>query len=674
MPNKGWWHSTLFARIWHNFRMFRKVIRPGAEGAWDPINSATCLTICALLVLVGLWWVNTADLDVRIALNGSTPMEWNLGQTLPEHFRKDFPSGLSEYRTSFFMAIYPALSGILGVSVEQLMPWVIGAEILALATASAIWVRSVLPTSPPLVVYTSVLMVVASFLPKMDLARFGFAHFWGLYYTSAQVALLLALSASVRNRPRLSLALSALATLFHPVFGLFSLVFVVSAGLARGEFRSVRTWLVEGFGFLLVVAAWFFPRMKFSNFVGAGIPTTDFFALTGLCGFHWYPFKLGLFAGVEPLPLYLVCYILLAVHYAKAEDGFGSSMRTIGVGVGALLIVAVFGIVFSVAKWHPSLVKLALHRSTSVVILALLPFVVQGLWKDIIGGGRMRALGAVLVLISPFLLHPGFPLTLSLGLTWRTWLPGLKGGAGVHERLGLGLLLLLSGLMAYATLHHYWYFFFQKLLKWRSYLLLLAGIYSGFGLLLLAMLHFGRRKSLAIASLALVTMSSGLWVYRCRPRPIELERGKSYKAVQLWARDHTSIDAIFMVDPSIHYGWRAYSQRSSFGNLREWLYHWAYSSDVQHFHEGMRRFGEFDLDYHEFLNVFPSDKGFNDLSQEVQNRFYGFDDERKLSLAKKYDISYFVMEKKWITRSTRWPVAFENSEWLVLKVDKVGQG
>ena len=75
------------------------------------------------------------------------------------------------------------------------------------------------------------------------------------------------------------------------------------------------------------------------------------------------------------------------------------------------------------------------------------------------------------------------------------------------------------------------------------------------------------------------------WVGQSRPSPQMRAWCRDYRDTQVWARENTPRDALFLVDPVVRhpgvgYGWRDYSRRSSFGNLREWLYAgWSYSSD-----------------------------------------------------------------------------------------------
>lgn len=95
-----------------------------------------------------------------------------------------------------------------------------------------------------------------------------------------------------------------------------------------------------------------------------------------------------------------------------------------------------------------------------------------------------------------------------------------------------------------------------------------------------------------------------------------------YLAAQRWARANTVQDSLFMVDPTIYYGWRDFSQRSSFGNLREWLHTgWLYDSRADVYTEGVKRFGEFGIDIESYKRTRPSIDGYHRLSDDLRQVF-----------------------------------------------------
>jgi hypothetical protein len=161
-------------------------------------------------------------------------------------------------------------------------------------------------------------------------------------------------------------------------------------------------------------------------------------------------------------------------------------------------------------------------------------------------------------------------------------------------------------------------------------------------------------------------------VIRQRPADSYLKLAGSYKQVQEWAKDNTPVDSLFMVDPAICYGWREFSQRSSFGNLREWIYNWATTNDFDIYREGMKRFGEFGVELNPYLHFNPPIDGYAALSGEVEKRYHHADDGWRMSLVRRYGIDYFVLDKNKMNKpvvetagSFQW--VYENSDFVVLK-------
>jgi hypothetical protein len=160
-----------------------------------------------------------------------------------------------------------------------------------------------------------------------------------------------------------------------------------------------------------------------------------------------------------------------------------------------------------------------------------------------------------------------------------------------------------------------------------------------------------------------------MWLSQQLLAPATAALYSDYKAAQLWARANSDRDALFMVDPGIYYGWRDYSRRSSFGNLREWLHmSWVYTADADAFREGLRRFGEFGIDLKPYLDQRPSaTRGTAALTVAVRKRYNEADDGWRRGIAGRYGIDYFVILKSEWKSGSDLPVAYENRSFLILR-------
>ena len=127
-----------------------------------------------------------------------------------------------------------------------------------------------------------------------------------------------------------------------------------------------------------------------------------------------------------------------------------------------------------------------------------------------------------------------------------------------------------------------------------------------------------------------------------------------------------------MLDPNINSGWRDYSLRPSFGNLREWLFYtWIYTGSDAMFKEGLRRFNEFGLDINHYLRLDPALKGYSMLYQDTEKVYYSMDDARRRRLAEKYGIEYFVMKTSKISQMPNLKKAYENDDFIIFEAKPV---
>ena len=141
---------------------------------------------------------------------------------------------------------------------------------------------------------------------------------------------------------------------------------------------------------------------------------------------------------------------------------------------------------------------------------------------------------------------------------------------------------------------------------------------------------------------------------------------------QLWAKANTSSSSLFMIDPTIYYGWRDFSQRSSFGNVREWLHtSWLYDSRTANYEEGRNRAAEFGISMKDYINQTLPLLVLTNLIGILGLTLFLHTPDWFVKMSEKYKLDYVVMKKQSIISRLPFPVEYENDFYLIqsLRID-----
>ncbi len=613
------------------------------------------------LLLAFVWQKRVRDLRLEIALQGGGPMWYTAKAADPATYAKDFPGGTEQYRFSAPMYVYRFAYSWFGVRPERLLPYYVAFELVFMAAAMVVLLRTVRPQAPPAVAVVLVALVVASGARDVSLASLRLPFFRGLYHNVADGLCILGIAAMLRGRLVLSAALLGGGFASHPALSVSAAAFAFCPFLARPRELFRGRHLAAGAVFLAITLGWAFGVLGVSSVAGGGFPSKLWFDLTRFTCFHMYPVEHGVFTTYHASILVpFLSFSALTAFYLTRGGTLSEVDRKVAQGMLGMGVLVVAGVFFSVVPISPGLVKLALHRASAVVLTVGLAYVVTGLWDELGSGRWWWRLVAAIILASPFLGSVGWPLLFTLLIVASGWrsvkrsAAGLAAAAvltvGIHACMGTAAPLTESG---YAGL------------GW----LLKPVVLGGVGVLAVGLLgrpFLGR----LLAGIALVPCVV-FWVSVDGLDAQDVPVARSYIEAQVWAREHTPRDALFMVDPTIYYGWRDYSLRSSFGSVREWLYSsWLYNSDYRLCQEGLARLGEFRLEASAYFHRSPPFAGFEELTREVRRRYYAASDEWRLALARRYGINFFVFQKRPAYRGlprTALPVAFQNANFLILR-------
>lgn len=622
------------------------------------------------------WLLKLPDINWGIALSGWSALDWVAQLNLPENFTRDFANGIHVYAKTSFMHIYPLAQQWFGVSPENLIPAVILCEIGFLGACAVYFCRTIAPASPPVAAFLFAMLLIGSPVRDMELANFGVPYFWGLYYNIADGLRLLGIALFLRGRVGQAAVLLAASFTVHPIMALMGCAFAFGCLLVERRIAEPRRLAVATALFCAISAVWWWLEFRSADVSSGAIDAQTWISMARAFSFHFFPVDYGMltiYHDTHVLPL--LSLLSLAVFYLPCICPDNRRCNAILAGLLLLGVLSIAGLVISVYVPIPALIKLALPRASDMLILVALAVAVVGLVTDILEGALFwRALAAA-VLLSPFVIKPGFP-ALAVLLLILPRVRTLPTGTAVGRvrvvplimccaAVAWGIAMLKMNILeprhlpAYIGSLHFW-------------------ILGGAAGLLTAVAFSMRRMArnmfdvgpivLIVVVLAIVYLSSK-WQAQGVPGQPDRKRGQDYMEVQRWANKNTEPVALFMVDPTIYYGWRDYSARSSFGNLREWLHtSWLYDSRVAQYDEGMKRFNELGIELSPFLTMRPSINGFYRLDAVVRKRFYSMNPQWFTNLAGRYGINYLVLSKNSIQQSYPFSRVFENDSFVVYKV------
>lgn len=622
--------------------------------------------LVVLLIIFIVISINLSTLPDRIALGGYSPIDWVNHLSLRANFVSDFPSGSGNYRYSLFMHIYPVMNQMLGVEVETLMRVIVVAEVAAMVAAMVSLTKTLFPNVEPVIPALVALFVISSSIGVVDLSRIAVRpYFAGLYYNVANASCIFAIAMAMRKHWWWSAIALSFSMATHPItggLGLLLILVVVLFDFCSGYRKQALVPLLAA---LLLVGAWIASGVaQQAQMTGGLIPRDDWLAYTTALSFHWYPYAYGMlteFHGQHLLPL--ITFAGLFYFYLPRVGLTPEFQRIWRWGGGGMLLLVAIGISVSVWVPAPFLVKLNLQRASQLLLWMGLPLIVAGLVNDVVSGAFWKRVVAGVLLVAPFVSDAAVPF-FAFGL--------LVGGqiAPFHLRrpktkrtywLVLAAILIVIAwavaLGKYITDNLVYYVGPVRVWEMAVYLAVLSAIFSH---------KLGIRWANLLVLLGAAYLATswtwGEWSVTMRSH----DRAREYRLAQDWARLNTKPEALFLVDPLISYGWRDYSQRSSYGSLREWLHtSWLYDSNPDNYREGVRRFSELGLDARPYLELRPTNTKMAAFYSAVQERFYSLDDNWRLSISRRYGVDFFVMDRSRF-RETSMAKVYENRSFVIL--------
>ena len=631
-----------------------------------------------ILITVIAWVHYSAHMDLKSAISGYTPFEWLTIIKNPHILEHGFYAGPTKLSNSLFMHIYLLADKFLGIPANIMTNIVIAIELFFIALAIYIFLKSVFSEDDNWKFFIMFFVVYAYFISSnalySELTRFGGPWIAGLYYNIADSLRILSIAALLRKRYVLASALISASFLTHPIYGIIGCFFIFSAqlGIAKTLNRDDYKKILYGIAIFSIFAVfWYLFATGNGTTTELKIPQKEWLHWSVISNFHWFPVEYGLLGGHHHERLLgFLSVILLFLYSIACKKHITLVDRQIYYGMVGMFFLVVIGIAISWYKPNPTFIKLSLGRASLLMLEISIFYISYRFINDLFDIKKsvlIRSLSLSL-LLAPFILPNAFPLLVVVLLVVR---PLTFFNNRQQDRVFvitsrvffvsavISILFLtinnnpnISDLYRYIGNPKVWLIFVFSYLAIHIFRTTKNHLYS------------------YLAMLFLLSLLSYNWLSGNKKSGNFVDEATAYKNIQDWANKNTNEEALFFVDPSILYGWRAYSQRASFGNLREWTHvTWNYSENYQHYTEGMKRFDEFSIDSHS--KRYAPQEGmvqFTILLGDVRSRFYSADTNWFQQLGKKYGIDFVIMQNAYMQQNLDFQKVYENTHFTAYKI------
>ena len=618
----------------------------------NKFNSYEILIIFIIFFLTSLfWYIQVSYLPLILSQQGYSVLSVIYISNDSIINQIDWPSGIENLKKSFPMYMIILISQLNLLDPINILKIYIFFEIFLTCLASYFLIQTFIKKTDYKLVIIFILIVTFSSFQSMNLARF--APLWGLYYNLAFALGVFGISTFINNKPWYAVINFSLSFMTHPIIGLVFITFPFFLILFN-DYRKIKTYIFQIVFFVSIIITWFFINYRNVDFAGQ-IPFNDWISLSKNQNYHWYPFYIGVFNGILAYKHFyptISILILYLISYLKLRKKKIVLIKEINLIVITLLLITLVGLFISYFEIHPTLIKLSLHRSSSLlVIFALIP-IIYCFWLDLKSSCIIRRVLATIIIISPFILpsYPGFPLEITL-LYLILNIYNIN-----RDRLNKNICLIVFSFCSLLSIYYILSkqsFFKKALLKYLNFInignellfifLILLGILS-----FLYLIIFFKFKKQSIVLLLFVIIILAPINNLLINQKYNSERNLSFYNVQSWAKNNTKKTDLFMIDPSITGAWRDISHRASFGTAREWLHNsWLYDSNYKIYKEGIRRFELLGLNSKKYYS-YDFQKFKKILREDIIRKYYSANSEWFEKLAKEEGISYFLFQKEYI--------------------------
>ncbi|WP_323594889.1 hypothetical protein [Aliarcobacter butzleri] len=636
-----------------------------------------------LIFIIGnfAWYQYTQDLDLKDTLYGFSPHEWLITKNLDIN-KLGYSSGLEIYFSSFFMYIYIFFFDVLhidGLMAEKIVIFIeIFSKIISAYFIVEVLFKDEQTLKKDLIFFTFSLFCISGYTFYADLSRFGEHYFAGLFYNIADSTRLISIALFLNRKFLLSSIFLSISLLTHPLYALIGGIFIFSIIIFYFKNFTKKDYIKIFSGaliFVLILTCIYF-NIQTNEYlrISEKIPSEVFINWSLFGNYHWYPIEFGLF-GIYHYENFLgfITISLLFLYSLYSKSQLNLIDKQVFIGWLSMIFLTIVGIYFSWTKDSVFMIKLSLTRASLLALEISILYIVYRFVSDIIDKNQkliIRSLSFVL-LVSPFLIKVPFSYGISILLIIYYLIVNRKSITINIYFMGLLSLLTISIILLL-------YYYFLGYINWDYYVNYLGSIYLikifFISFIIFNIINFVKYIKFSHIILGVMICLSFLSYYWLDLRVLlkndERNFAQDYKEVQLWANKHSEESSIFILDPSLGSGWRLYSQRASFGTFREWTHNaWLYKEDYSIYKKGIEKLNEFEINLNDKrYDISPKLRQFNNLNNDIEFKFYNFDNNWFDKIADKYGLNYIVKVKSKIIKDLNYKIIFENNSFIVYKI------
>lgn len=663
-------------------------------------NSKFIIYIFIISLTLLVYHYKASNLKYGIAHLGYSFLDYYNSEVLVENYKHNFPNAIQTYNNSLYMRALLIFQQLTNINPLTVVKFSIIFQIFLYIIALLFLTNTIF--GQQLSNYIIVLALLTTNIAGLNIAGFGSGYAykpWDLYYIAANSLRIIGFAFFIRKNFLLSFIFLAFSFVSHPIMGLLMILFISSYILLNlKKYFFDKKFLIALLIFALLVLPYLYfvfrtPETEFSK-----IDFAEWSRVTRMFNYHWYPITNRIFSkNAANFLFYPVLFIIISYILINNKVTLNNDFKNIIFsGIIFSILISIFSVFYSEFGTSQFIIKLALHRISGLATFFSTIIYISFMLDLFNRNDNVYKLLAMVCFILLLFFRSANYLTPIIIFFLYEFLISVNKKNNKFQKI--------NNYLIKSFVYFYIFIFFFNIIYFKNditnpLILLLFRLgrfihYPGLNfsvegirinLLLVLFISFAFSSIIFQHSIKKIYFQFLLIIVLFMTLFIRLEyveslwkkhnynKSYNYYKAQLWARVNTDKQAVFIPDFSNwRYGWRDFSQRSSFGNIREWLWmNIGYSHNLNYYFEGKKRAELFGVDIYspDFDNRNYDTFNYGEvLQRQVIEKYYNSDESFFNKLKEMYRIDYIVMAKRSMNVELNYNVAYENDYYIIYEL------